>query len=107
MLARTAGVLQGQSYRDIANKVHVADVDEHLGRVEREFAESKVDIVVRVRRIEDGGLNETGTRIDFEGQGSANGEPYSATCDPWDGCCDSVSGSSERNGNVGADSCTC
>lgn len=107
MLARTAGILQGESYRNIADEVHVADVDEDLRRIERELAESKIDIVIRISRIEDRGLNEAGTRIDFEGQGRANGEPYSATGNPRDGRCDSISGSSERNGNVGADSCAC
>lgn len=107
MLTSTTGVLQRQSDGNVAHKVDVADVDEHLGRVESEFTEPKVDIVIWVCRVEDRRLDESWTGVDSEGQWRTNGEPYSATCDTWNCSIYCVPRSTKIYGNVGADSGAC
>ena len=48
MLSYAFGVLQRQSDGKCRDKVHVADIDEELPRVERELAEGKVGVDVRI-----------------------------------------------------------
>lgn len=69
VLSASRGV--GQRQRDgQADKVDVTDIGEKLSVVEGKLGEAPRDVDVRVGGIRYGGLNERGSRIEQEGQGS-------------------------------------
>ena len=104
MLGCIGRVEKVQSDRD-GNKVDVADVGEQLRGVPGELAEAEIDIDVRVRWVQDGGLDQAGTRVQQECQLAIDGEPNTAASDVRDGDRLRRTRSTKRDGTIHRQRC--
>jgi len=100
MLRGAGCVPQSKRDRERGDKVHVADVDEHLVLVVRKLGEGEIGVEVWVCLVEDGWFDEAGPWVDEELKLVVLDEPDTAASDARDGRSDRVPWSTEWYGDV-------